>query len=357
MVKLGDVLDEGELQRMLDQRFVKAVRDETTGCVLYNYTARAQYENEWNPVTSACRGLIVNARGELIARPFAKFHNYSADAVAGLAGRVVATEKLDGSLGILYRAGGELRIATRGSFDSDQALHATAVLKQRHAGFEPVEGWTYLFEIVYPQNRIVVDYGVRDELVLLGAIDIESGVSVPLEQAAEGWDGAVVEVLEHTTLEEALGAEPRPNAEGMVVHFVDHDVRVKLKQDEYVRLHRLVTGVSERRIWEELAAGRDVHEWLEMVPDELHRFVTETSERLRGAHNELRAELEAELARIKAELRDGWTRREFAEMVRASRHPLARGLFAMEDGKDVSALLWEPLRPAEHIPFFNAGLD
>jgi RNA ligase len=352
-LKLNQMLDSALLDAMVAERFVKVTAATRTGLRIFNYTARAQYEECWNPVTMACRGLIVNELDEVVARPFAKFFNYDKGLVAGLDAAVQVTEKMDGSLGILYRAGEELRIATRGSFASEQALHATGVLQERHAGFVPVEGWTYLFEIVYPQNRIVVDYGDRDELVLLGAVEIESGRSVALEDAASNWNGPVVDVLPYGTLEEALEAPVRSGAEGVVVHFLRDDVRVKIKQEEYVRMHRLVTEVSERRVWEVLAAGGTLDQWLEGVPDELYMFVRDTQQKLTAGHQAVSAGLHAELDGIISSLGDDWTRRELAEKVRASSHPLARALFALADGKDISGIVWEHLRPAEHVPFFQ----
>ena len=357
LTKLHDVLDAQLLERMLQERFVKAAQDRNTGLTILNYTARAQYENEWNAVTMACRGLIYDQDENVLARPFCKFFNHEPELVAGFSGPIEVTEKLDGSLGILYRAGSEWRIATRGSFTSDQAVHATALWRERHGGFEPHEGWTYLFEIVYPANRIVVDYQGRDELVLLGAIEISTGRTVPLVDAARGWTGPVVQQHAYDTLQEALEAAPRENAEGYVVRFIPSDVRVKIKHDEYVTLHRLVTGVSERRVWEVLSAGDTsgglLQEWLEVVPDEMYQFVTITRDRLLTEHAALVASIQAEHARIVAGLGPEWVRRDLAAAVAASGHPLAKGVFGVADGKSVDAMVWSTLRPAEHLPWFK----
>ena len=43
--------------------------------------------------------------------------------------------------------------------------------------FCPKPGKTYLFEIIYPENRIVVDYGDYKGLVLIDVIDNETGKS------------------------------------------------------------------------------------------------------------------------------------------------------------------------------------
>ena len=47
---------------------------------IYNYTRAAVHENKWDAVTSKCRGIIVNRdTGEIVARPFEKFHNYGSE--------------------------------------------------------------------------------------------------------------------------------------------------------------------------------------------------------------------------------------------------------------------------------------
>jgi hypothetical protein len=54
-----------------------------------------------------------------------------------LAARCVVTDKLDGSLGILYPTPDGHAIATRGAFVSEQALHATELWLDRYAGWLP----------------------------------------------------------------------------------------------------------------------------------------------------------------------------------------------------------------------------
>ena len=40
---------------------------------IYNYTKQASADHVWDPTIEACRGLICDADGHVIARPFAKF--------------------------------------------------------------------------------------------------------------------------------------------------------------------------------------------------------------------------------------------------------------------------------------------
>lgn len=73
---------------------------------IFNYTQVCQYEKAWDDVTRNCRGLIMNVKtGEVLARPFPKFFNYQEHLANGWPipdGEPVITEKMDGSLGILY---------------------------------------------------------------------------------------------------------------------------------------------------------------------------------------------------------------------------------------------------------------
>jgi RNA ligase len=352
---VAELFDPVVLAEMIEKRYVKSVDHPDGGLRILNYTSRTQYDGVWNDVTRTCRGLIVDGSGRVVARPFPKFFNlqeHGADSLPG--GPVVVTDKLDGSLAVLYPHLGGHALATRGSFTSWQAQHATELWKRRYAHcFSPQTGWTYLFELITPSNRIVVDYGDLDDLVLLGATETATGRSIPLDEARVGWPGPVVEQLPYRTLQEALAAQPRTGMEGMVVHFTLDDVRVKLKQHEYVALHRIVTGVSERRIWEAMSGGQDLGSWLEGVPDELHDFVSGTADRLRTRHAELDAELTSRYRMIMESLPEGWTRADYANAVLKDGHPQPDALFLLLDGRPYEHLLWRQLRPTEHIPFFN----
>lgn len=348
------------LEQMLAERYVKASRHPELPLRILNYTSRAQFDGAWNEVTSICRGLIVDAHDQLVARPFPKF--FTAEQRGGQlpGGPVQVTEKVDGSLGILYPNGGGYGVATRGSFTSGQAVHATDLWRRRYQDRADLQaGWTYLCEIIYPANRIVVDYQGLDDLVLLGAVDIATGCSVPLDDARTGWPGPVVDEHPYRSAAEALTAPERSNAEGFVIHFTEPDLRVKVKYGEYVRLHRLLTDVSERRIWEALSEGVDLHGWLDGVPDEFHSFVHTTRERMLTAYAALEDELRAHLLRITAALPAGYTRGQLAEAVNrlGGTYPLAKALYPLVDGKDYARIIWATLRPEEHLPIFSQRTD
>jgi RNA ligase len=345
MTLLNEVLDPVELAAAIGSGLVRSQRHPSRELTIYNYTEACQYSGAWNPVTLACRGLILDADGRVIARPLAKFFNHSEAHAPDLepTAAVTVTDKLDGSLGVLYHDGDGLAVATRGSFASDQALHATSLLRTRYASFVPPAGLTVLFEIIYPGNRIVVDYRGLDDLVLLGAVDIATGrTSGP--EAVPGWPGPVVETFAHGSLAEALAAPPREGREGLVVHFVEADERVKIKYVDYVRLHRLVTGLTPRTVWEILATGGDLDGMLVPLPDEFHVWARGIAEQLTADVAARAAAVESTYDRIVAELPDGWGRKEFAAA--ALRTEYRAELFLRLDGKDYRPGLWQRVRPA-----------
>src|SRR5262249_36061422 len=130
--------------------------------------------------TLSCRGLITDEAGTIVARPFQKFfHLAQMETLPDEPFEVY--EKLDGSLGILYWLGEKPYMATRGQFDSRQAQVATRLL-QRYDLPALDRRLTYLFEIIYPENRVVVNYGDRRELVLLAVIETATGYEHPVPE-------------------------------------------------------------------------------------------------------------------------------------------------------------------------------
>ena len=345
MIVLADLFDAGLLAEMTAGGYVRVQRHPTLPLAIYNYTEKAQFESVWNPVTLACRGLIAEVgTGVVVARPFPKFFNHDQPGAPALELHepVAVTDKADGSLGVLYPTPDGFAVATRGSFASDQALHATAVLRDRYAGFVPPAGLTVLCEIVYPGNRIVCDYGDLDDLILLGAVDVATGRTYGPD-AVPGWPGPVVERFEHGTLAEALAAPPRDGREGLVIHITASDVRVKVKYAEYVRLHKLVTGLNARVVWEHLVAGSDLDVLIEPLPDEFHVWLRGVADGLQAAVEAHAVAVEAAYAEIVAGLPEGWTRKDFALV--AARHAERSCLFLRLDARDYRPVLWQRVRP------------
>jgi RNA ligase len=342
---LADLLDEAELARAIEDGFVRRQVHPELPLAILNYTERCQYERVWTDVTRKCRGLIIrDGTGDVIARPWAKFFNYGEhpEGSLDLSAPAEVTDKMDGSLGIMYPAADGWAIATRGSFASEQAIHATAVLWDRYPDFEPPDGMTVLFEIIYRANRIVVDYGEMDDLVLLGAVDIATGDAVGPDWLSL-WDGPLAGTMSARTLAEALALPPRPGREGVVVRMPGQ-VMIKLKQDDYVALHRLITGMNARVVWERIGEGETAEHICQAIPEEFWPWVHEVGAELIREKNRIIDEATAEHERLIASLPDCWTRKDYA--LAAVKSPLKAWLFNLLDGRDPSAGIWRTLKPS-----------
>ena len=93
---------------------------------------------------------------------------------------VEATIKYDGSLGVAFTWNGEVMVTTRRRMDSEQAMWAKQWIND-HCNLTRFQtGYTYLFEIIYQNNTVIVNY-LFEGLVLL-AISDESGHELPHDE-------------------------------------------------------------------------------------------------------------------------------------------------------------------------------
>lgn len=337
-----------ELNAMQDQGYVRDnEHPDFYEMWILNYTEKAAYEGVWNNVTLNCRGLIVDAFGNILAKPFPKFFNYGQTGCPeiDLDEPAVVSDKMDGSLGISYRGrDGKVYIATRGSFTSDQAIHATEILRSKYADYVFPKGITMLFEIVYPENRIVCDYGDMDDLVLLGSVDIANGDNWDACHLDWNWPGPKAEAFPYATMREALEAKPRHGKEGFVVHLLDSDVRVKIKQTDYIALHRIVTGLNARSVWQALVDAK-FDELIDQVPDEFHEFVYGVVADIRA---KVKDAVELSIRTYDTIVNDcipeNATKKDFALV--AKNYSYAWALFNLWEGKDIYAKWLEIYKPA-----------
>lgn len=366
---LYDLVPLDELTWLMVNGYVREQEHPTEPLRILNYTDRAQTKPELFeqvPELQYCRGLIWNTTdGTIVARPFHKFWNYGQAQAADipLHAEVEVLDKIDGSLGIIYRepVSGRLSVATRGSFTSDQALHATEVLRTKYADWAPLPEDTVLVEIVYPDNRIVLDYGDLDDLILLGSVEIENGyVNNPrVTRNYHGWPGESARHFSYGSLAEALEAEPRPNAEGYVVRQRGTDRMVKLKQEDYLQLHRIVFGLSTRRVYEAILAGKTLSDILEPLPDEFHKWTHGVYTELQNAfkkrfstlqdsyYNTMSYAFHSGLVGLDDD--EGWyvdkdKRGALARLFKEADDD-AWAMFAQLDGKDITKKIWKELEP------------
>jgi len=306
---------------------------------IYNYTAKCQHLGAWDDTTKACRGLIVDDDGVIVARPFPKFFNLHETDPSEIPWHLdyEITEKMDGSLFIATTYKGHNVFATRGSFESEQAIRGEYILNRLYPDAVIVSPFTYCFEVIYPENRIVVNYGV-ERLVLL-AIFLPSGQEWPIDSLTCDTPRRLPKGTPINTLKSMIA----DNEEGYVVRF-ENGFRLKVKGDEYLRLHRLMFNVSNRTIWQYLSEGRDVNDLIYQVPDEFMRFVQETAIDLINRYNEKSECVKQVLNGVRNNA--GPSRKEQARWLVNTHPALAPAVFRALDGKDYSEWIWKQLCPA-----------
>ena len=335
---------------------------------ILNYTAAAMYSHHWSDVTRQCRGLIYNTEDlSVVARPWTKFFNIDQveTPTPKQGAAMLRSTKFDGSLGVLYwdPYAGNWAIATRGSFASDQAIHATQWLTNTlyRQLQEDKDVWefnvgefsnpfrTYLFEIIYPENRIVCDYGGRDDLVLLDVIDNVTGKSDITKFDELIWNSKAEKTLVPGGFYDTIFSDIPDGEEGFVLYWPHTGVRAKAKAARYLELHRLIFGLSEKSIWQQIADGKEIEEIIEDVPDEFYDFVDKTYRKLKIAQLAIYTDVQEAWVGI-ATAFDAplvMTRKDFA--LKALKYKsLSKYLFRIFDGADESVILpmiWLTLRP------------
>jgi len=332
---------------------------------IYNYSRTCQYENKWDEITKSCRGLILDQEGNVIAKGFDKFFNMEEHNPEEIPNEPFEVfEKLDGSLGILFWYQGKWMLATKGSFVSEQAIKGREILKKYN--FEPIpKGYTTLVEIIYPENRIVCGYGDEESLVVLSMINNSSGKELDYTSLLYISDETRMPVVkkydavnDYKTLKSLISKD----REGYVIRF-RNGFRMKIKGEEYVRLHRILTGFSNVDIWEYLKDGKNIDELLDRVPDEFDKWVKTTIRDLRYGSYQLRERA--------GKLHDGFrygkfgdvdpepTKKEFAEFVMKQEEVLHAIMFAMwnKNNEKVDEIIWKLIKPKYSKPFWQKEID
>jgi RNA ligase len=349
-------LDLNILEQYVNEGWLEVNNHPSLPLSIYNYSRETQFNEKWDDITLMCRGLILDKEGNVIARGFNKFFNleeHSPEEIPNESFEVF--EKMDGSLIIGFVYNGEFHTATRGSFTSEQSIDARKIVDEMKVSGIFKEGYSYLFEYIAPNNRIVVDYGDWRELVVLTIINNKTNEEAKypelISMACEGF--RVVDrylgIEDYTQLKSKIEG----NKEGYVIRFKS-GFRVKIKGEEYVRLHKLITNFSNVDIWELLKDGKSLNEFLDNVPDEFDVWVKGWINKLKQEYEDIESEADFMYNRY---IDRFMTRKEIAEIVLKKPSYLHAILFKMVDEKNYSHLIWKLIKPEYSKPFWNREFD
>lgn len=243
---------------------------------IFNYRL-ASYSDFCKPGALECRGImfevglgrdcpIINPI-RLASMPMEKFFNlnecpYTMDLSLDNDNIRNITHKKDGSLISTYIDSGELRLKSKGSIDSDQALYAMIWLEQtKNKRFRDDlysltfnYNFTVNLEWCSPYNRIVIGYD-SDHLSVLNVRRNDNGRYIPrhiieldFEEVGKSW----TKFEEPKNCSDFIESIPSmsDDIEGFVVELMNGQ-KIKIKTDKYMKLHHCKDNVNNpRRLFE-----------------------------------------------------------------------------------------------------------
>lgn len=251
----------------------------------------------FNDYTNVCRGKIFDTKSrKIIGYGWDKFFNVNEnpftheDVVKEKLEKCTykcLSDKKDGSTIIISPTScyGTL-ISTNGSFISSQVNKAKEFLRTKYSKFEKNlykfnNNYSFIFEIVYPENKIVLDYGKKEELILIGVRDLKTYNLLTYEEMfniSKIYELPITEKEPFDDVANLLKLSKEllnTNKEGWVLRIDTKDEQFfcKIKLDEYFKMHKtLFCNISLKYIYN-LYIEDTVDDILPLLNDEIKKQV------------------------------------------------------------------------------------
>lgn len=275
--KIIDILQGNELLNP-DLITLKDMSDREILCFLYKILSGVSYVQKgnllllkynnsiwhigWNKFYISCRGKIIDIeKEEIISYPFDKFFNINEveeskveriEALIKKSKYLYLLDKVDGSTISITKNKNELLVTTNGSFENEQIVYAKKLIEEKYMYFKEniLDNYTYIFEIIYPKDKKVVDYGNDEKLILLAVRDINSGVLLRYDECLDVALKLKIEPVrnfKYTSLDDLIYNAKNmkdANKEGWILRIITdtEDIIVKIKLDEYLKLHKCLAS-------------------------------------------------------------------------------------------------------------------
>ncbi len=282
---------------------------------VFNYENDADFSDS---VVQESRGIIINIDTlDVVCWPFRKFGNYNESYADNIDwDSACVQEKMDGSIIKLYWYLDKWIFATNATIDASTVAASEngetyLDLIKNTVNYDCLDfnelnkDYTYLFELIGPENKIVIKYNI-DKLILIGQRNNKTGEECkPFIK-----DMPCPKIYHLNNLNECIDVVNTLNNEkfqheGFVV--VDKFFnRIKIKSNEYFMLHRTRLELSKKKIIELLIMNEDVERIIESLPDTeeeirfyqyqyaiIKRQIEEFIEYARNLYNELNYERRA----------------------------------------------------------------
>lgn len=293
--------------------------------IIFKYGAEVSYYDLWNEFYMETRGVVIDVENlNLVSTPYRKFFNLnekemtSMKQIQTLIGNAHAIEvqnKEDGSMVSVSRYEDELIVATPGSLASEQAKWAKAFLLKHHMGFlkHMPNDTTFIFEAIYPDNRIVIDYQGAEKMVLTGARDNRTGEYLTRSFIED--HGIVFQIpiptLEDKSLEQLMleskdkTLHPADKKEGWVitVRTKDDTLLFKVKCEDYCDIHRVMGVSNSPKVVFEHIINETYDDFITKVPEIVKPLVERVADVIYSHIQQVKAEADEVFVSFPADIR------------------------------------------------------
>lgn len=231
---------------------------------IYNYRL-ASYTDFTKPSALECRGIMFevdanDAPVRLVSLPMPKFFNlYENPFTMNVDLSTVDTVELkaDGSLMSTYMHNGQLRLKSRGSLFSEQAIDAMKWLQSVPEFYDDLKtiteyGWTVNMEWCAPHNRIVIGYD-KPHLVVLNARCMRTGAFQSRAIMEYEFKHRMIKRVDTKGLDVAAFVQSIPDMTDDIEGYVCRvgDLWFKSKTSKYMSLHHTKDSITNpRRLFE-----------------------------------------------------------------------------------------------------------
>lgn len=270
--------------------------------------------------TTELRGITFDSSGKIIRRTMQKFFNINEKddtsfANIDLSKPHVVMEKLDGTMIAPFIIDTQVIWGTKLG-DTDQAKDVLNFVlnKSNYNNFVHTLndcGYTAIFEYTSPNNRIVLDYAT-EALTLLAIRKIKSGeyLSIERQQEYAKWFNIphVTVYSDKLSLDFVEKIQKRTHGEGVVVRFHD-GVMIKIKCEDYVRLHKIKSEFNSERNVVNLIISEKIDDLKALLPKsdvaKISKFEEIISEKIVNITHDVDI-------LVKAIIQNGMSRKDFA---------------------------------------------
>ncbi|MBQ9160839.1 MAG: hypothetical protein IJ122_05910 [Methanobrevibacter sp.] len=335
-----NIFDLEKLEKEVEGKWVTKTKHPTLPLYNYCYSRNTEYSEHWNEITLRTRGLILDKTGRAVFWCPKKFFNKDQNEIAKeVYNRLLnchkTYEKLDGSaIWVVNDEQYGLVVSSKSSFSSDQVKWAMKIIAKRYlpADIFFKKGICYAFELIWPENRIVVDYGDEEKLVLWG-MATQDGQILELKNSD-------VDISWFETPHQIVDIEnylAKSNIEGVVLKGEGED-RIKLKSEEYLKLHRLRTECTKKRVLELLENNQRVEDF--DFPDEFMKQMKAWQDEILAQYNKYYYQAQTYLEVFK-----DFSDKDFASQVGFAVPKFYGSLvFAMRKNKSVDSLIYRHIK-------------